>query len=149
MSSKYPEIVADREPIANQGLPSKFLPTPEHLKIFILKTCRTQEAYEKAVTAIFNSLDRIENIPQSTSGPYLLGSQLTEVDVRLYPTIVRFDVVYVTVHFPTFFLVDLLLTQKKVVQNKLQDNKGWIPEYPSMVAALVLGHPCFQGDDEL
>ncbi|KAE9378947.1 hypothetical protein N431DRAFT_396850 [Stipitochalara longipes BDJ] len=57
---------------------------------------KTQEAYEKAVTAVFNSLERIENILQSSSGQYLLGSQLTEVDVRLYPTIVRFDVVYVT-----------------------------------------------------
>jgi putative glutathione S-transferase len=57
---------------------------------------KTQEAHEKAVTAVFGSLDRIESILKSTPGPYLLGSQLTEVDVRLYPTIVRFDVVYVT-----------------------------------------------------
>ncbi|PMD66589.1 uncharacterized protein K444DRAFT_551715 [Hyaloscypha bicolor E] len=57
---------------------------------------KTQEAYEKAVTAVFNSLDRIEDLLQHTSEPYLLGSQLTEVDVRLYPTIVRFDIVYVT-----------------------------------------------------
>ncbi|PMD36733.1 hypothetical protein L207DRAFT_433920 [Hyaloscypha variabilis F] len=57
---------------------------------------KTQEAYEQAVTAVFTSLDRVENILQASSGPYLLGSQLTEADVRLYPTIVRFDVVYVT-----------------------------------------------------
>jgi len=63
---------------------------------------KTQEAYEKAVTAVFHSLDRVESILQDLSGPYLLGSQLTEVDVRLYPTIVRFDVVYVTL-FKTNF----------------------------------------------
>jgi putative glutathione S-transferase len=63
---------------------------------------KTQEAYEQAVTAVFNSLERVEEILQSSSGPYLLGSQLTEADARLYPTIVRFDVVYVTL-FKTNF----------------------------------------------
>ena len=73
---------------------------------------RTQEAYEKAVTAVFHSLDRVESILQKSAGPYLLGSLLTEVDVRLYPTIVRFDVVYVTVNFTvsSFPSLELLVT---------------------------------------
>ncbi|BFZ64430.1 S-glutathionyl-(chloro)hydroquinone reductase [Saitoella coloradoensis] len=58
----------------------------------------TQEAYEAAVYPLFSSLDRIESMLASSSGPYLLGDKLTEADIRLYPTIVRFDPVYVQ-HF--------------------------------------------------
>jgi glutathionyl-hydroquinone reductase len=62
----------------------------------------TQEAYEKAVLQLFKSLDRTEEIlaEASKKGPYYFGAQLTEADVRLYTTIVRFDVVYVQ-HFKT------------------------------------------------
>jgi len=57
---------------------------------------KTQEAYEKAVIQLFKSLDRVEELLESSAGPYILGKRLTEVDVRLYPTIARFDVVYVS-----------------------------------------------------
>ncbi|KAL5526709.1 ECM4_3 [Sanghuangporus sanghuang] len=52
----------------------------------------TQEAYEKAVKLVFESLDRVEKILEGKD--YLVGNQLTEADVRLYVTIVRFDVAY-------------------------------------------------------
>ncbi len=59
---------------------------------------RTQEAYEKAVTQLFKSLDRAEKHLASSEGPYYFGANITEADVRLYTTIIRFDVVYVQ-HF--------------------------------------------------
>lgn len=60
----------------------------------------TQEAYEKNVRTLFKSLDRAEGDLKAASkkGPYYFGEKLTEADVRLFTTIVRFDVVYVQ-HF--------------------------------------------------
>ncbi|RMZ82412.1 hypothetical protein DV737_g2111, partial [Chaetothyriales sp. CBS 132003] len=60
----------------------------------------TQIAYENAVLQLFKSLDRTEKnlIHAAGSGPYYFGDRLTEADVRLFTTIIRFDVVYVQ-HF--------------------------------------------------
>ncbi|EIW54853.1 glutathione S-transferase [Trametes versicolor FP-101664 SS1] len=53
----------------------------------------SQKAYEAAVVPLFESLDRLEKI--LTGKDYLVGDQLTEADIRLFVTIVRFDPVYV------------------------------------------------------
>lgn len=53
----------------------------------------TQSAYEKAVNPLFESLDRLEKMLRGKD--YLIGDQLTEADIRLFVTIVRFDPVYV------------------------------------------------------
>lgn len=58
----------------------------------------TQEAYEKAVTTLFSSLDRVEKHIASTASPFFFGSTITEADIRLFTTIIRFDPVYVQ-HF--------------------------------------------------
>src|ERR1700733_5531029 len=52
----------------------------------------TQAAYEEAVTPLFDTLDWLEErLGQSR---FLLGDNLTEADIRLFTTLVRFDVVY-------------------------------------------------------
>jgi len=51
----------------------------------------TQEAYEAALYPLFASLDRLEAHLSSSPGPFLFGAMLTEADVRLYTSIVRFD----------------------------------------------------------
>ncbi|KAJ2295788.1 S-glutathionyl-(chloro)hydroquinone reductase [Coemansia sp. RSA 353] len=51
-----------------------------------------QSAYEQNCRALFESLERIEGI--LASNEFLLGSRLTEADLRLFTTIVRFDPVY-------------------------------------------------------
>jgi putative glutathione S-transferase len=58
----------------------------------------TQEAYDEAVYKLFECLDRVEKLLKESGGDYLLGKDFTEADLRLYPTIVRFDPVYVQ-HF--------------------------------------------------
>ncbi|CAF9914408.1 MAG: S-glutathionyl-(chloro)hydroquinone reductase [Heterodermia speciosa] len=58
----------------------------------------SQSAYETAVHPLFNSLDRVEEHLSKNANPYYFGEHMTEADVRLYTTIVRFDPVYVQ-HF--------------------------------------------------
>lgn len=53
----------------------------------------TQEAYEKAFEVLFGSLDRLETFLEGKR--YLVGEQLTEADIRLFVTLIRFDPVYV------------------------------------------------------
>ncbi|CZT00024.1 related to ECM4 protein (involved in cell wall biogenesis and architecture) [Rhynchosporium graminicola] len=61
----------------------------------------TQEAYEKAVTTLFSSLDKVEkHLSEVKDGPFYYGKDVTEADIRLFTTVVRFDVVYVQ-HFKT------------------------------------------------
>jgi glutathionyl-hydroquinone reductase len=52
----------------------------------------TQAAYEEAFDALFATLDALEE--RLARRRFLLGGQLTEVDVRLFPTLARFDAVY-------------------------------------------------------
>ncbi|PGH18007.1 hypothetical protein AJ80_04628 [Polytolypa hystricis UAMH7299] len=55
----------------------------------------TQEAYEANLYPLFKSLDRVEeHLGQPGHQPYLFGEQITEADIRLYTTIIRFDVAY-------------------------------------------------------
>ena len=57
----------------------------------------TQSAYEQAYHGVFSALDRIEDIiaaQHSHGSSFLIGDRLTEADVRLYVTIIRFDVAY-------------------------------------------------------
>ena len=52
----------------------------------------TQEAYDEAVTALFDTLEWLEQILENRQ--YLCGDQITEADWRLFTTLVRFDAVY-------------------------------------------------------
>ncbi|KAL0563926.1 S-glutathionyl-(chloro)hydroquinone reductase [Marasmius crinis-equi] len=55
---------------------------------------RTQGAYEEAVKGVFAGLDRVEKILADGSKDYLIGNTLTEADIRLFVTAIRFDVAY-------------------------------------------------------
>lgn len=52
----------------------------------------TQEAYEEAVRPLFDSLDWLED--RLSRQRWLAGDRMTEADIRLFTTLVRFDPVY-------------------------------------------------------
>ena len=56
----------------------------------------TQKTYESAVMKLFETLDELDKTLSKKR--YLVGSEITEADLRLIPTLLRFDSVYVT-HF--------------------------------------------------
>jgi len=57
---------------------------------------QSQNAYDRAVNELFAALDRAEAILSRQA--FLCGDVLTEADVRLFTTLIRFDAVYHT-HF--------------------------------------------------
>jgi putative glutathione S-transferase len=56
----------------------------------------SQQAYDEAVVTLFDRLEELEQ--RLGESRYLVGNTLTEADIRLWTTLVRFDPVYVT-HF--------------------------------------------------
>lgn len=52
----------------------------------------SQSAYDEAVKGVFETLDWLEGLLSRQR--YLAGNQLTEADIRLFTTLVRFDEVY-------------------------------------------------------
>ncbi|MBB6453549.1 putative glutathione S-transferase [Salirhabdus euzebyi] len=55
---------------------------------------RSQEAYEVAYDTLFERLDKLEK--HLATRRFLMGSFITDADVRLYTTLVRFDAAYYT-----------------------------------------------------
>lgn len=56
----------------------------------------SQAAYDEAVEGVFERLDDLESLLSKQR--YLCGERFTEADIRLFPTLLRFDPVYVQ-HF--------------------------------------------------
>jgi putative glutathione S-transferase len=57
---------------------------------------RTQDAYDAACRKVFHGFDELE--ARLADARYLVGNVLTEADVRLFPTLARFEAVYYS-HF--------------------------------------------------
>ncbi len=82
--------------------PPELLPVIDRWNARIYKTlnngvyragfAESQGAYEAAAWEVFETLDAIE--AHLRSNLWLAGDQMTEADVRLFPTLVRFDVAY-------------------------------------------------------
>jgi len=52
----------------------------------------SQQAYDDAVTAVFDALDYWDEVLADQR--YLAGDRLTLADVRMFPTLIRFDAAY-------------------------------------------------------
>jgi len=64
--------------------------------VYLAGFAGTQKVYEKWVQKLFETLDMLED--RLGKSRYLVGGRLTEADLRLFCTLVRFDAVYY-VHF--------------------------------------------------
>ena len=53
----------------------------------------SQSAYDAAFSDVFEALDDLDARLEQ-GGPYILGQYLTETDIRLFVTLIRFDVAY-------------------------------------------------------
>ena len=109
VTNDYPNITTQLE-IAFAGLattPLDLYPEPLREEIDALKAvlfddvnngvykagfATTQAVYDEAVTVLFARLDWLEE--RLSRRRYLVGDRLTEADICLFPTLVRFDAVY-------------------------------------------------------
>ncbi|KAL8396777.1 hypothetical protein RB594_003747 [Gaeumannomyces avenae] len=68
----------------------------DHLNVGVYKAgfAETQAEYDEHVPYVFAALNVLERMVHANGGPYLLGAQMTELDVRMYATLIRFDTVY-------------------------------------------------------
>jgi len=55
---------------------------------------RNQPAYEKASKNLFSSLDKVNRILGENGGPWLLGKELSFADIYLFPTLIRWELIY-------------------------------------------------------
>lgn len=53
-----------------------------------------QTGYDKAIIPIFGALNKLEELIHTSGGPFIFGERLTELDIRVYATAVRFELVY-------------------------------------------------------
>jgi putative glutathione S-transferase len=62
-------------------------------RVYQVGFAQTQAVYEHNVDSLFAILDELED--HLAQHRYLVGNQITEADWRLFPTLIRFDAVYV------------------------------------------------------
>ena len=55
---------------------------------------RNQNAYIKASQKLFAALTKIEKILDKNGGPWLLGKEISFADIYLFPTIIRWELIY-------------------------------------------------------
>jgi putative glutathione S-transferase len=113
VSNNFPDITIDLDTQFTAWASPEYDLYPEHLRAQIDEVnalvyatvnngvyrsgfATTQESYHDAVTALFATLDQLED--RLASRRYLVGDSLTEADVRLWVTLARFDAVYYS-HF--------------------------------------------------
>ena len=89
----YPEELKDDIDSINTWLPRDL-----NAGVYMAGFAPTQEGYEKGCRNLFATLDKLEALLKSHDAPYILNQHLTELDLKAYATLVRFDTIYVQ-HF--------------------------------------------------
>ncbi|EFA79998.1 hypothetical protein PPL_06819 [Heterostelium album PN500] len=68
----------------------------EHINSGVYKVgaAKTQEIYNTNVDNLFKTFNELEERLEKSGSKYLFGDRLTETDIRLFTTLIRFDIVY-------------------------------------------------------
>nr|QFR37250.1 glutathione S-transferase [Cyberlindnera americana] len=111
LNTEFNELIDDPEMKALDYAPKHLLEEIDNLNTLTYENINNavyksgfatkQDVYEAEVTNLFVHLDRVEKLLKENSEKgwkFLLGNSLTEADIRLFTTIIRFDPVYVQ-HF--------------------------------------------------
>ena len=83
----YPQAHRDEIDVVNEEIYD-----PVNNGVYKAGFATTQDAYEAAVVPLFAKLDELERRLEGQE--WLVGGQLTEADIRLWTTLIRFDPVY-------------------------------------------------------
>ncbi len=83
----YPELLRQDIDFINDRLYDKF-----NNGVYQAGFASSQFAYEEAVKNVFGSLEFLEKHLEGKQ--YLIGSHLTEADIRTFVTLIRFDIAY-------------------------------------------------------
>ena len=89
----YPEDLCEEIDGVNSWLMPEF-----NSGVYMAGFAPDQASYEPACWMVFKNMDRLEGIFKSHGGPFILGDRFTELDIKAYSTLIRFDPVYVQ-HF--------------------------------------------------
>ncbi len=55
---------------------------------------RNQKAYNSAIDNLFSSLNYLDHKIHKTGGPWIFGKDLTIADIYLFPTLIRWEIIY-------------------------------------------------------
>ena len=55
---------------------------------------RNQDSYVKASNTLFKKLYEIDELIKKSGGPWIFGNKLTYADIYLFPTIIRWELIY-------------------------------------------------------
>lgn len=91
---------------------------------------QSQQAYEQAFDDVFRVLDELEALLDKQR--YLCGTEITEADWRLLPTLVRFDVAY----FPLFKCNRQRIADYRNLSNYMRE----LCQYPGIMATVKPRH---------
>lgn len=111
------------------------------------------QVYEAHVQNVFDGLDRVESI-LSDGRQYLVpGAGLSEADIRIYPTLIRFDAAYyvlfkVSPKRQTSRCWQLCAEKKSVTVQHTLDSR-WLPSHPPLPPQPLLELSCLFGLDQL
>jgi putative glutathione S-transferase len=79
-----------------------------------------QASYDSAVVAVFKALDKLSDTLAAHGKPYILGDRMTELDIKAYATLVRFDAIYVQ-----HFKCNLRMIRQYPTLNRYLKNLHW------------------------